>query len=201
MNMCEYHSVSDMVAKAYLFSDYQTLAKSTEISDPVDTTPKVEEIEETKDGKDKPESQESKRWRKSKNKTKKTKITDKFGIGGEDELNIALEKFFIFLYENRNMNLYEFWLLLVEFVLKNENHCQYLIYSPSSLSFLSIFQNAYITTDDWVNTIPLESWLFLAEIMLKSPNNVAGYQLVADDVISKVANYNMNKVARPNNSK
>ena len=199
LNMCKDQSVSEIVAKACLFGDYQTLFQSTEIADPMQQTAKPDEIEEKKDGKDKLESQgNNKRGRKAKNKIKKVKITDKFWIGGEEELNIALEEFFTFLYENKSMNLYEFWLLLVEFVLKNKNHCQYLIYSPSSMSFLYIFQNAYITIDDWVNTIPLESWLFLAEIILKSPNNITGYQFVADDVISKIANYNINKVVKPN---
>ena len=78
-----------------------------------------------------------------KEKVRKLKITEKFDIGGEEELNLAMKEFFLLIYRNSGMNLYDFWLQLVEFVLSNKNHWQYLIYSPNSSHFLNIFQKVY----------------------------------------------------------
>ena len=126
-----------------------------------------------------------------KEKTRKLKITDKFDIGGEEELNVALKFFFLLLNRNSGMNLYDFCLQLIEFVMSNKNHWHYLIYSPNSIHFLNIFQKVFITIDEWESRIPLESLLFLSEIIFKSMDSFNGYEIVVKNIITKIANYNV----------
>ena len=111
-------------------------------------------------------------------------------VANEQSLHLALKDFFLLLNSKNEINLYDFTLLILEFILNDNNNCKYLVYTPNSVNLLNIFQKVYVTLDKWVDNLSLQSLLFLAEIICKPNSNFHTYEFCTNTVLNKVTSYN-----------
>ena len=157
------------IKKIYLFENYKELAsqskKILENNSCINKS-KEENKEETK--------VETRPKEKRGSKTKKDTMATKIYKNNE-EINSKLVEFFQLLFCMNGCNLYDFTLRFLEYPLLQSIQAQKLIYTPNSINFLNIFQKVYITIHEWERKMPLESLVFLSEIICKNGDFYYGF--------------------------